>query len=100
MKKQKKERQYCQKNWLDLNFMYIDALKTMQDTIKKLESFAATKRSEARLLKSNLEAINSEFEEKSKKLDHITELYADCKRKLSSAKVKNMTKKLKGEKIP
>ena len=56
----------------------------MQDTFKKLESFAATKQSEARLLKSNLEEINSEFEEKSKKLDHITELYADCKRKLSS----------------
>ena len=78
-----------------LIFMYIDALQNMQDTIKKLESFAATKQSEARLLKSNLETINSEFEEKSKKLDHITELYADCKRKLSSAKVKNMTKKLK-----
>ena len=56
----------------------------MQDTFKKLESFAATKQSEARLLKSNLEEIKSEFEEKSKKLDHITELYADCKRKLSS----------------
>ena len=59
----------------------------MQDTIKKLESSAATKQSEARLLKSNLEAINSEFEEKSKRLDHITELHAICKRKLSSAKL-------------
>ena len=80
--------------------MYIDALQNMQGTIKKLESFAATKQSEARLLKSNLEAINSEFEEKSKKLDHITKLYADCKGKLSSAKVKHMRKKLKGEMIP
>ena len=67
----------------------------MQHTSVKLEQYARAKGSEAQYLRKEMQKLQEMFDKQSKQLDLTTEQYAECKKKLSSVKIKNLKKKLK-----
>ena len=73
-----------------IHSIYNGIIRNMQDTSVKLEQYTCAKESEAQYLSKEMQKLQEMFDKQSKQLDLTTEQYAECKKKLSSAKIKNI----------
>ena len=60
----------------------------MQKNILLLDDYARQKDLESGFPTDNIELLKLDFDKQSKELDNITNLYAECKNRLKSAKTK------------